>query len=250
MGKLDGKIAVVTGGSAGIGLASAKLFASEGAKVIITGRDQEALDSAVRDIGHGIEALRSDITKMADVDALRDYVAERHGRVDVLFANAGGGRPRLFEEVSEDDFDFMINVNLKGSYFTAQKLLPMMSAGASIIFCTSTNGRQGRPYVSVYSASKAALRSLARTLAAELSPRGIRVNALAPGFTDTDLMRKSGMTDDAIAQAEAHAHAVIPLRRSGAPDEVARGALYLACDDSSYVTGIELDIDGGLGQIG
>ena len=249
MGKLDGKIAVVTGGSDGIGLATAKLFVREGATVIITGRDQVALDAATQEIGDSVEPFRSDIASLADLDALASHVGQSHGRVDVLFANAGGGRPGLFEQVSEGDFDFTVDTNLKGTYFTVQKLVPLMTAGGSIILNTSILGTQGRPGFSVYSATKAAIRSLARSLTAELSAKGIRVNALAPGQIDTDLMRKVGMPEEMIEQVKVQAAAQIPMARIGSADEVARPALFLASDDASYVTGVELSADGGWAQI-
>lgn len=249
MGKLDGKIAVITGGSAGMGLATAKLFASEGAKVVITGRDQAALDAAAQSIGIGADAIRSDISKMSDIEALREYVERKHGRVDIIFANAGGGKPNMFEYMSEDEFDFTVNTNFKGTYFTVQKLLPLMTSGGSIILNTSTLSRQGRPYVSVYSAAKAAIRSLARSLTVELSEKGIRVNAMAPGYIDTDQARKAGMSEEMIEQTKVQVHAQIPMHRSGAVDEIARAVLFLASDDSTYMTGSELCVDGGWAQI-
>ncbi len=249
MGKLDGKIAVVTGGSAGMGLATARLFVEEGATVVITGRNQAALDAAAREIGDRVEPFRSDIASLADLDALASHVGQNHGRVDVLFANAGGGRPGPLEQVSEDDFDFTVDTNLKGTYFTVQKLVPLMTAGGSIILNTSILGAQGRQGFSVYSATKAAIRSLARSLTAELSAKGIRVNALAPGQIDTDLMRKVGMPDGMIEQVKAQAAGQIPMARIGSAEEVARPALFLASDDASYVTGIELSVDGGWAQV-
>lgn len=249
MGKLDGKVAVITGGSAGIGLATATLFAREGAKVVITGRDQAALDAAVQGIGDGADAVRSDISRIADIEALRAHVQGKHGRVDVIFANAGGAQPNLFEYMSEEEFDFTVDTNFKGTYFTVQKLLPLMSPGGSIILNTSTLSRQGRPYVSVYSATKAAIRSLARSLTVELSGRGIRVNAMAPGYTDTDQARKAGVSEEMIEQTKTQVHAQIPMHRSGTVDEIARAVLFLASDDSTYVTGIELCVDGGWAQI-
>ena len=249
MGKLDGKIAVVTGGSAGIGLATAALFVREGAKVVITGRDQAALVAAARGLGEGVEPFRSDIAEVRNLDDLVSYLKQQHGRVDVVFANAGGGRPGLFEQVSEDDFDFTVNTNLKGSYFTIQKLVPLMTAGGSIVLNTSILGSQGRAGFSVYAATKAAIRSLARSLTAELSIKGIRVNALAPGQIDTDLMRKVGMPADMIEQVRKQAAAQIPMARTGSVDEVARAALFLASEDASYVAGIELTVDGGWAQV-
>ena len=249
MGKLDGKIAVITGGSAGIGLATAKLFAREGAKVVITGRDQAGLDAAVQGIGDGADAVRSDISRIADIEALRAYVQGKHGRVDVIFANAGGAQPNMFESMSEEEFDFTVDTNFKGTYFTVQKLLPLMTSGGSIILNTSTLSRQGRPYVSVYSATKAAIRSLARSLTVELSGKGIRVNAMAPGYTDTDQARKAGVSEEMIEQTKTQVHAQIPMHRSGTVDEIARAVLFLASDDSTYVTGVELCVDGGWAQI-
>jgi NAD(P)-dependent dehydrogenase (short-subunit alcohol dehydrogenase family) len=249
MRKLDGKVAVITGGNSGMGLATAKLFAREGAKVVITGRDQATLDAAAQSIGNGADAIRSDICKMSDIEALSEYVGRKHGRVDTIFANAGGAQPNIFEYMSEEEFDFTVNTNFKGTYFTVQKLLPLMPSGGSIILNTSTLSRQGRPYVSVYSATKAAIRSLARSLTAELTEKGIRVNALAPGYIDTDLARKGGMSEEMIEQTKAQVHAQIPMHRSGTVDEIAKAVLFLASDDSSYMTGGELCVDGGWAQV-
>ncbi len=249
MGKLDGKIAVITGGSAGIGLATAALFVREGARVVITGRDQAALESAARGLGDSVEPFRSDIADMGNLENLASHLKQKHGRVDVVFANAGGGRPGLFEQVSEDDFDFTVGTNLKGTYFTIQKLVPLMTAGGSIILNSSILGSQGRAGFSVYAASKAAIRSLARSLAAELSAKAIRVNALAPGQIDTDLMRKVGMPADMIEQVRTQAAAQIPMARTGSADEIARAVVFLASGDASYVTGIELTVDGGWAQV-
>lgn len=249
MSKLDGKIAVVTGGSAGMGLATAKLFAKEGARVIITGRDQETLDAAARGIGHDVEAFRSDISKVADLDALRARIEERYGRVDVVFANAGTAKPGPFEHVSEEDFDVGVDTNLKGTFFTVQKLLPLMTAGGSVVLNTSIQGSKGWPGFTIYAATKAAIRSLARTLTAELSAKGIRVNAVAPGLIDTDLIRKVGLSEAAIEQINTQAHAQIPLGRSGSAEEVAKTVLFLASEDAAYVTGVELTVDGGWTQV-
>ena len=249
MGKLDGKIAVITGGSAGIGLATAKLFVREGAHVVVTGRDSAALDAAVGEIGSGGEAFHGDISKLADLDALRAHVERTHGRVDIVFANAGGGVPGMFEQVSEADFDYTANTNFKGTFFTVQKLVPLMTMGGSVILNTSILGSQGRHGFSVYSATKAAIRSLARSLTAELSDRHIRVNALAPGQIDTDIMRKVGMDDDMIEQVRAQASAQIPMGRTGSADEIAKAVLFLASEEASYVTGVELSVDGGWNQI-
>ena len=169
--------------------------------------------------------------------------------MDIIFANAGGGQPGPFEQVSEDDFDFTSDTNFKGTFFTVQKLVPLMTAGGSVILNTSILGSEGRPGFSVYAATKAAIRSLARSLTAELSAKGIRTNALAPGQIDTDLMHKVGMSDDMIEQVKTQASAQIPMGRTGSADEVAKTVLFLACDDSAYITGVELSVDGGWAQI-
>lgn len=249
MGKLDGKVAVITGGSDGIGLATAQRFYQEGATVVITGRDQARLNSVIEHFDGKIDALRSDISVMAEIEQFSNYAKSRYNRVDILFANAGGGRPGLFTEVTEEDFDFTANTNFKGTFFTVQKIIPLMARGSSVILITSTLDQQGRPYVSVYSATKAALRSLARSLAAELSDAGIRVNALSPGLIDTDQARKIGMSEEMIKQSNAHLHTLIPMHRSGTADEIARTAVFLASDDSSYMTGSELCVDGGWAQV-
>jgi NAD(P)-dependent dehydrogenase (short-subunit alcohol dehydrogenase family) len=249
MGKLDGKVAVITGGSDGMGLATAKLFTREGAKVVITGRDQATLDAAAQSIGGGADAIRSDMSKMTDIEALREFVEKKHGRVDIIFANAGAARPNMFAYMSEEEFDFTIACTFKGTYFTVQKLLPLMTSGGSIILNTTILTTKGMPYVSVYSAGKAAIRSLARSLTAELSDNGIRVNAMAPGYIDTDQARKSGVSEEMIEQTKTQAHAQIPMHRSGTVDEIARAVLFLASDDSTYITGAELCVDGGWAQI-
>lgn len=249
MGKLSGKIAVVTGGSAGMGLATAKLFVQEGATVIITGRDQAALDAAVQSIGRNIEAFRSDISKVADIEALRAHVERKYGRVDIVFANAGTAKPGPFEQVSEDDFDFGVDTNLKGTYFTVQKLVPLMTAGGAVVLNTSIQGSKGWPGFTIYAATKAAIRSLARTLTAELSSKGIRVNAVAPGFIDTDLIRKVGLSEAAIERINEQAHAQIPMGRSGSAEEIAKPVLFLVSDDAAYITGVELTVDGGWTQV-
>jgi NAD(P)-dependent dehydrogenase (short-subunit alcohol dehydrogenase family) len=249
MGKLDGKIAVITGGSTGMGLATARLFVEEGAEVVITGRDQAALDVAVRDIGRGVDAFCGDISKLADLDALRAHVEGRYGRLDILFANAGGARPGLFEQVSDEDFDFTVGTNFKGTFFTVQKLISLMQAGSSIILNTSIQGVRGTAGLSVYSATKAALRSLARSLTAEYGSRGIRINAMAPGYIDTDIMRKTGLSEEMIREMNIQAIDHTPLGRKGTGHDIAKTVLFLASDESEFITGVELTVDGGWAQV-
>lgn len=249
MGKLDGKIALVTGGSMGMGLVTARLFAVEGAKVIVTGRDQSSIEAAASEIGNGAEGVRSDISKLSDLDALRAHVETRYGRLDILFANAGGARPQLFEEVSDEDFDHTVDINFKGTFFTVQKLISLMPTGGSIILNTSIQGVRGTAGLSVYSATKAALRSLARSLTAEYGPRGIRTNALAPGYIDTGVLHRAGFTEEAIDRMTREANVNTPLGRMGTSEEIAKTALFLASGDSEFVTGMELTVDGGWAQV-
>jgi NAD(P)-dependent dehydrogenase (short-subunit alcohol dehydrogenase family) len=249
MGKLSGKTAVITGGSLGMGLATARLFVDEGARVVITGRDQAALDAAVAEIGEGAEGFRSDISDLADLKALRDHVAARYGHLDILFANAGGARPGLFEDVSGEDFDFTVGTNFKGTFFTVQKLISLMPPGSSIVLNTSIQGVRGTAGLSVYSATKAALRSLARTLTAEYGAKGIRINALAPGYIETDIMRRTGLSDEMIAEMNIQAIKHTPLGRKGTGYDIAKSVLFLASGESEFITGVELTVDGGWAQI-
>jgi NAD(P)-dependent dehydrogenase (short-subunit alcohol dehydrogenase family) len=249
MSKLTGKVAVITGGSTGMGLATARLFVAEGARVIITGRSQETLDAAVADIGHGLEAVQGDISKLDDLARLHDYVQKAYGRIDILFANAGGGVLGPLGVVTETDFDRTVDTNFKGTFFTVQTLLPLIPDGGSIILNTSVAGSSGLPDFSVYSATKAAIRSLARTWTTDLKARRIRVNALAPGQIDTEIMRTAGLTQDQVDGFIAQVVPQIPLGRMGRSDEIAKVVLFLGSDDSSYVTGIELTVDGGWMQV-
>lgn len=243
MGKLDGKVAVVTGGTSGIGLASARRLAAEGAHVFITGRRQSELDAAVKAIGPRATGVQGDVANLADLDRLYAVVKERKGHVDVLFANAGGGELVPLGAITEEHFDKTFNSNVKGLLFTVQKALPLLSDGASIILNASITSSKGTPAFSVYSATKAAVRSFARSFTVDLKDRKIRVNAISPGPIDTPGL--DGLGDD----LKKGLAAAVPMGRLGSPDEIAKAVVFLASDDSSYVTGIELFVDGGMAQI-
>lgn len=249
MSKLSGKVAVITGGNSGMGLATAKLFLAEGAKVIITGRRQGELDEAVQSLGAGAEGVQGDVSKLADLDRLHDYLKAKHGKVDVIFANAGFGNFAPLGQVTEEDFDATFNTNVKGLFFTVQKLLPLIPEGGSIILNASVAASTGTPAFSVYSATKAAVRSLARTWTSDLKDRKIRVNALSPGPIETPIFGKTGMTEQQIADFKNGIVSQVPIGRIGHVDEIAKPALFLASDDSSFITGIELTVDGGLSQV-
>ena len=248
--KLAGKIALITGGSSGLGLATAKRFIAEGAHVFITGRRQSELDAAMKDIGSNVTAVRSDIAKLPDLDRLFATIKEQKGRLDVLFANAGGGEFAPLEQVTEAGFDKYFGINVKGTLFTVQKALPLMSGGGVIIINGSMVSIKGLPAFGVYAATKAALRSFARTWVVDLKGRNIRVNVVAPGTVVTPGYKSElGLTDEQIEGFKAQASAVTPLGRTGTPDEIAKAVLFLASDDSSFVNGIELFVDGGAAQI-
>jgi NAD(P)-dependent dehydrogenase (short-subunit alcohol dehydrogenase family) len=238
--KLEGKVAVVTGGSAGIGLATAKRFAEQGAFVFITGRRQPELDAAVREIGPKAVAVKADAAAIADLAHLFDTVKAATGRIDVLFVNAGIYEFTPFGSVTEDTFDRIFDINVKGALFTVQQALPLMSDGGSIILTGSIGGSKGFEAISVYSATKAAIRSFARSWTADLKARGIRVNVLSPGPIQTP-----GFDVFANDDTKAFMKSIVPLGRIGSPDEVAKAALFLASSDSSFVAGVELFVDGG-----
>lgn len=243
MGKLEGKIAVITGATSGMALATAKLFVEEGAYVFITGRRKEQLDQAVKTIGKNVTGVQADSSNLADLDRLYETVKKEKRRIDVLFASAGGGALGPLGSITEDDFDKTMGLNVRGTLFTVQKALPLFSEGGSIIMNGSIAGVKGFPNATVYSASKAAVRSFARTWTVELKDRKIRVNTLSPGTIDTPIL-------DAFNQeARDFFVSLIPWRRMGRPEEIATAALFLASSDSSFVTGIELFVDGGAAQI-
>jgi NAD(P)-dependent dehydrogenase (short-subunit alcohol dehydrogenase family) len=248
--KLVGKVAVITGGSSGIGLATAKRFVSEGAYVFITGRRKAELDAAVGEIGGNATGVQSDVANLADLDKLYAAVKEQKGKLDIVFANAGTGEFAPLGQISENHFDKQFAVNVKGLLFTVQKALPLMRQGGAIVLNASIVSITGSPAFSVYSATKAAVRSFARTWSVDLKEQQIRVNAISPGVVPTPGYNTSlGMTEDQVDQFVQSQIGSIPLGRPGTTDEIAKAVLFLACDDSSYVNGIELFVDGGLAQI-
>lgn len=249
MGRLDGKVAVITGANSGIGLASAKRFAREGARVFMSGRRQAELDHAVAEVGHGAHGVQGDVADMADLDRLYETVGRDAGRIDVLFANAGGGEFAALSDITEEHFDRTFATNVKGTLFTVQKALPLLHDGASIILTGSTTGTMGGAAFSVYSASKAAIRSFARSWILDLAPRRIRVNVLVPGPTSTPGLHGLSSSEEGRRAFVAAMEAQIPLGRMGTPEETAAAALFLASDDSSFVNGSELFADGGQAQI-
>lgn len=249
MSNLNNKVAVITGGSSGIGLATAKRFIADGAQVIITGRDQETLDAAIAKLGDRATGIRGDVANLEDLNHLFAQVKKQFDRVDVLFANAGIAPFVPFEDVTEEHLDSLFNINVRGLFFTVQKALPLLSKGASVILNASVVAQSGLPKTSVYSATKAAVRSLGRTLAAELSPRGIRVNVVSPGLIETPLVGKLGLSQDETSEFGEMIVGQTPLGRVGRPEEIAATVAFLASDDSSYFTGAELVADGGMNQV-
>ena len=249
MKRLEGKVAVVTGGNSGIGLATAKRLQDEGAKVAISGRSQKTLDEAVKTIGNGIVAIQADVANLADTDKLYAEVSKQLGKIDVLFVNAGIAKFGSLAETSESTFDDQFDINIKGAYFTIQKALPFLNDGASIILNTSVVDKKGSAGTSAYAATKAALRSLARTAAGELVGRGIRVNTVAPGPIVTPIFGKTGLPKEAIDEFSRDVLTRVPMKRFGQPEEVASVVAFLASQDASYITGVEINVDGGYGQI-
>ncbi|MDU6409404.1 MAG: SDR family oxidoreductase [Yersiniaceae bacterium] len=249
MGKLAGKVVVITGANSGIGLASAKRFAAEGARLFITGRRAAELEKAAEEVGHGATGIVCDISVMQDLDALFDRVRQEAGQIDVLFANAGGGDFALLEEVTEAHYARIFDTNVKGTLFTVQKALPLLKDGASVILTGSTSATTGIPAFSVYSASKAAVRNFARGWIMELAPRRIRVNVLVPGSTSTPGWHNLTPDQEANQAMIRAAESSTPLARLAEPTEIAAAALFLASDDSSFVNGSELFADGGAAQI-
>ncbi|MFJ6687318.1 glucose 1-dehydrogenase [Streptomyces sp. NPDC091294] len=246
-GKYEGKHVVITGGSSGFGLATARLLVDEGARVLLTGRNQATLDAAREQLGTNAVAVRSDASSLTDIDALTDRVRTEFGTVDALFANAGVNGFAPFEETTEELFDDILRINAKGPYFTVQKLAPLLAEGSGVVLTTSVANVLGLPALSAYAASKAALRSMTRSLARELLPRKVRVNAVSPGPIDSGILEKS-MPREAAEQTKAQMAADNPMLRMGSPDEVAKAVAFLAFE-ATFTTGTELAVDGGGSQL-
>ena len=248
MGQYDGKRVVITGGTSGMGLATAKLLLDQGARVLVTGSTKKTLDSAREELGKNAIVMPSDATVLTDIDALAARAKSELGAVDFLFLNAGYGKFAPFEGTSEALYDEMFNLNVKGPYFAAQRLAPLMPSGSAIVLTTSAANVKGMPMLSAYGAAKAALRSLARSLAAELLPRGIRVNAISPGPIDTPVMDRTGLSREQIEHFHKQVVEVNPMKRFGRPEEIAKAAVFLAFD-ATFTTGHELPVDGGMTQL-
>ena len=249
MKRFEGKTAVITGGNSGIGLATAKQFHDEGAKVAISGRDQKTLDAAVKTIGPDTLAVKADVAKLAELDRFFAQVSAKFGKIDALFANAGIAKFAPAADSSELLFDETFDINVKGLFFTVQKAIPLLNDNAGIVLNASVVTTKGSPATSIYSASKAAVRSLARTFAAELVDRGIRVNVVSPGPIYTPILEKGGMPQAGLDAFAEQVKTRVPMKRLGAPEEVAHAVLFLASSEASYITGVDLNVDGGFGQI-
>jgi NAD(P)-dependent dehydrogenase (short-subunit alcohol dehydrogenase family) len=249
MKKLEGKVAVVTGGNSGIGLSTAKRFADEGASVVIAGRDQKTLDAAVKTIGNGVLAVQADVSKLSDIDKLYRAVSQKFGKIDVLFANAGVAKFAPLSDSTEALFDELFNINVKGVFFTIQKALPLLAEGASIIINSSVANATGVANTSIYSATKAAIRSFARTLTTELAERKIRVNVVSPGPIVTPIFGRTGLPQEVVDDFAKHIVEKVPAKRFGQPEEIANTVLFLASSEAGYISGVDLKVDGGMAQV-
>jgi NAD(P)-dependent dehydrogenase (short-subunit alcohol dehydrogenase family) len=247
--RFQGKVAVVTGGNSGIGLGVAKAYAREAAQVVITGRNDETLQAAAKEIGDGTLAIRSDAGKLEDIEAAIKQINERFGRIDALFVNAGIGRFVPFEEVTEAFFDETIGINMKGVFFTVQKAVPLMSAGSAIVLNASINAHLGMPGTTVYGATKAAVVNMAKTISADLLEKGIRVNAISPGPVTSALLARDGISDEKLHETKDWIKSQVPIKRFGTPEEIAAAVLYLTSPESAFVVGAELLIDGGMATL-
>jgi len=248
-GKLQGKVAVVTGGNSGIGLATAQRFHDEGARVAISGRDQKTLDEAVKQIGNDVVAVRADVSKLGELDKLYKVVGEKFGKIDVLFANAGVAKFVPLADSSEAVYDEMFDINVKGVFFTVQKALPLLNDGAAIIINSSVANQKGVANSSVYSATKAAVRSFARTMTSELLGRNIRVNVVSPGPVKTPIFGRNGLSPAEQDEIGKFLVSMVPMKRFGTVEEIASSVLFLATPESSYISGVDLTVDGGMTQV-
>lgn len=249
MGRFDGKNVAITGGNSGIGLGAARAFVAEGARVAILGRDGDTLEAARSELGDGTVVVQGDVSNTADLDRFFTTIEEQFGRLDVLFANAGVAPFAPVEEVTEEAFDTLYDVNVKGAFFSVQKALPMLGDGASVILTGSVLDRKGMPGASAYSATKAAVRSLARTLTAELAPRGIRVNTLSPGPIETPIYGRLGLPEEQVQEMGQAIVAQVPLGRFGRVEETAEAVLFLASEGAAFIAGGDLAVDGGFAQV-
>jgi len=247
--RFEGKTVAITGGNSGIGLATAKLFREEGARVAIAGRDQKTLDEAAKAIGGDTLAVKADVSKLGDIDKFFTQVAAKFGKIDALFANAGVAKFAPAGDSSEQMFDETFDTNVKGLYFTLQKALPLLNDNAGIVLNSSVVNSKGSANTSVYSATKAAVRSLARTFASELVGRGIRVNVVSPGPIATPIFGRTGLPQAVVDEFASHAKSQVPMKRFGTPEEVGHAVLFLASPEASYITGVDLNVDGGMGQV-
>jgi len=247
--RFEGKVVAITGGNSGIGLATAKLFREEGAKVAIAGRDQKTLDEAAKAIGGDTLAVKADVSKLGDIDKFFSQVGAKFGKIDALFANAGIAKFAPAGDSSEQMFDETFDTNVKGLYFTLQKALPLLNDNAGIVLNSSVVNSKGSANTSVYSATKAAVRSLARTFASELVDRGIRVNVVSPGPITTPIFGRTGLPQAAVDEFASHVKEQVPMKRFGTPEEVGNAVLFLASPEASYITGVDLNVDGGMGQV-
>ncbi|GAB7547483.1 SDR family NAD(P)-dependent oxidoreductase [Cupriavidus sp. 8B] len=249
MAKLHGKVALVTGGNSGIGLAIAKRFVEEGAFVYITGRREAELDKAVAMIGGSVAGVQGDVQRLEDLDRLYAQIGAEKGRLDILVANSGVIEPQRIDEITEESFDRVFDINVKGLAFTVKKALPLLKDGGSIVVTSSIANCKGFPAYSAYSATKAAVRSFVRTWTAELKDRRIRVNAVSPGPIDTPILDSQAKTKDQASELRERFAAAIPLNRLGAPGEIASAVLFLSSDESSFVAGVDLPVDGGMSAL-